>query len=147
LLSGDEVEFSKILVAARGNGVDQVAVEMACKIGRKSKAKIFIVYVLEVNRSLPIDAIIKPEVEAAEKVLLEAEEYAQNNDFDVETEIIQARDVGPAIIEVARQNNVDLIVMGLTYKKRFGSFTMGNAVPHVLEEAPCRVLICREPKP
>jgi len=146
LLSGDEVEFSKILVAARGNGVDQVAVEMACKIGRKSKAKIFIVYVLEVNRSLPIDAIIKPEVEAAEKVLLEAEEYAQNNDFDVETEIIQARDVGPAIIEVARQNNVDLIVMGLTYKKRFGSFTMGNAVPHVLEEAPCRVLICREPK-
>jgi len=146
LLSGDEVEFSKILVAARGNGVDQVAVELACKIGRKSKAKIFIVYVLEVNRSLPIDAIIKPEVEAAEKVLLEAEEYAQNNDFDVETEIIQARDVGPAIIEVARQNNVDLIVMGLTYKKRFGSFTMGNAVPHVLEEAPCRVLICREPK-
>jgi len=140
------VEFSKILVAARGNGVDQVAVELACKIGRKSKAKIFIVYVLEVNRSLPIDAIIKPEVEAAEKVLLEAEEYAQNNDFDVETEIIQARDVGPAIIEVARQNNVDLIVMGLTYKKRFGSFTMGNAVPHVLEEAPCRVLICREPK-
>jgi nucleotide-binding universal stress UspA family protein len=121
-------------------------VELACKIGRKSKAKIFIVYVLEVNRSLPIDAIIKPDVEAAEKVLLEAEEYAQGNDFDVETEIIQARDVGPAIIEVARQNNVDLIVMGLTYKKRFGSFTMGNAVPHVLEEAPCRVLICREPK-
>jgi len=140
------MEFSKILVAARGNGVDQVAVELACKIGKKSKAKILIVYVLEVNRSLPIDAIIKPDIEAAEKVLIEAEEYAQDNDFDVETEIIQAREVGSAIIEVARQNNVDLIVMGLTYKKRFGSFTMGNAVPHVLEDAPCRVLICREPK-
>jgi len=140
------MEFTRILVAARGNGVDQVAVEMACKIGKKSKAKIFIVYVLEVNRSLPVDAIIKPDLEAAEKVLLEAEEYAQGNDFEVETEIIQARDVGPAIIEVARQNNIDLIVMGLKYKKRFGSFTMGNAVPHVLEEAPCRVLICREPK-
>jgi nucleotide-binding universal stress UspA family protein len=86
-------------------------------------------------------------MEAAERVLLEAEEYAQDNDFDVETEIIQARDVGPAIIEVARQNKVDMIVMSMNYKKRFGSFTMGNAVPHVLEEAPCRVLICREPKP
>ncbi len=140
------MDIDRILVAARGNGVDQVAVELACKIGRKSKAKIYIVYVLEVNRSLPVDAIIRPDIEAAEKVLLEAEEYAQANDFEVETEIIQARDVGPAIIEVARQNSIGLIVMGMNYKKRFGSFTMGNAVPHVLEEAPCRVLICREPK-
>ncbi|MGA2159450.1 MAG: universal stress protein [Dehalococcoidia bacterium] len=140
------MEIDKILVAARGNGVDQVAVELACKLGKKSKAKIYIVYVIEVNRSLPVDAIIKPDMELAEKVLLEAEEYAQDNDFEVDTEIIQAREVGPAIIEVARQNNVDMIIMGITYKKRFGSFTMGNAVPHVLEEAPCRVLICREPK-
>ena len=140
------MDIDRILVAARGNGVDQVAVELACKIGGKSKAKIYIVYVLEVNRSLPVDAVIRPDIEAAENVLLEAEEYAQAHDFEVETEIIQARDVGPAIIEVARQNNVELIVMGMSYKKRFGSFTMGNAVPHVLEEAPCRVLICREPK-
>ena len=140
------MDIDRILIAARGNGVDQVAVELACKIGRKSKAKIYIVYVLEVNRSLPVDAIIRPDIETAEKVLMEAEEYAQANDFEVETEIIQARDVGPAIIEVARQNNIELIVMGMNYKKRFGSFTMGNAVPHVLEEAPCRVLICREPK-
>ncbi len=140
------MEIENILVAARGNGVDQVAVELACKIGKKSKAKIFIVYVIEVNRSLPVDAIIRPDIEAAEKVLLAAEEYAQANDFEIETEIIQARDVGPAIIEVARQNNIGLIVMGINYKKRFGSFTMGNAVPHVLEEASCRVVICREPK-
>lgn len=140
------MDIDRILVAARGNGVDQIAVELACKIGAKSKAKIYIVYVLEVNRSLPVDATIRPDIEAAENVLLEAEEYAQAHDFEVETEIIQARDAGPAIIEVARQNNIELIVMGMNYKKRFGSFTMGNAVPHVLEEAPCRVLICREPR-
>jgi len=140
------MEIERILVAARGSGVDQIAVELACKISRKSKAKIFLVYVIEVNRSLPVDAIIKSDMESAEKVLLEAEEYAQENDFEVETEIIQARDVGPAIIEVARQHSVDMIIMGMTYKKRFGLFTMGNAVPHVLEEAPCRVVICREPK-
>ena len=141
------MELDKILVAARGNGADQIAVELACKLGKKSKARILIVYVIEVKRSLPVDAIIKPDNETAERVLLEAEEYAQSNDFEVETEIIQAREVGPAIVEVARQNNVDMIVMSMNYKKRFGSFTMGNAVPHVLEEAPCRVLICREPKP
>jgi len=141
------MEFNRILVAARGNGVDQIAVEMACKIGKKNKTKIFIVFVMEMNRALPIDAIIKSDVEKAEQVLMQAEELATENDFEVETEIIQARDVGPAIIEVARQHGMDLIIMSMNYKKRFGSFTMGNAVPHVLEEAPCRVLICREPKP
>jgi nucleotide-binding universal stress UspA family protein len=141
------MEFSRILVAARGNGVDQIAVEMACRIGKKSKTKIFIVFVMEMNRALPIDAIIKTDVEKAEQVLMQAEELATENDFEVETEIIQARDVGPAIIEVARQHDMDLIIMSMNYKKRFGSFTMGNAVPHVLEEAPCRVVICREPKP
>ncbi|MBN1375812.1 MAG: universal stress protein [Dehalococcoidia bacterium] len=140
------MEFNKILVAARGNGVDQVAVEMACKIGRNNKTKIHIVFVMEMNRSLPIDAIIKNDVEKAEQVLMQAEEYATENDFEVETEIIQARDVGPAIIEVARQQNMDLIIMSTSYKKRFGSFTLGSAIPHVLEEAPCRVMICREPK-
>lgn len=141
------MEFNRILVAAGGDGADQVAVEVACKIGKKSKAKVFIVFVIEVNRALPVDAIIKTDVEKAEKVLQEAEEYALDNDYDVETEIIQARDVGPAIIEVARERNVDLIVMSMNYKKRFGLFTMGRAIPHVLEEAPCRVIICREPKP
>lgn len=141
------MEINRILVAARGNGVDQTGVEVACKLGRKSKAKIFIVYVIEVNRALPVDAIINTDAESAEKVLQEAEEYAQDRDFDIETEIIQARDVGPAIIEVARQHNVDIIVMSMSYKKRFGSFTMGHAIPFVLEEAPCRVIICREPKP
>ena len=140
------MELERILVAARGTGVDQIAVELACKISRKSKSKIYLVYVIEVKRSLPVDAIIESDMDKAEKVLTEAEEYAQENDFEVETEIIQARDVGPAIIEVARQYNVDMIIMGMDYKKRFGSFTMGNAIPYVLEEAPCRVLICRDPK-
>jgi len=140
------MEFNRILVAARGNGADQAAVEMACRIGKKNKTAIFIVYVIEMNRALPVDAIIKADVEKAEGVLLDAEEYAMENDFEVETEIIQARDVGPAIIEVARQHSVDLIIMSVNYKKRFGSFTLGTAVPHVLEETPCRVLICREPK-
>ena len=140
------MEIERILVAARGSGADQTAVELAGKISRKSKAKIYVVYVIKVNRSLPVDAIIEPEMNKAEQVLMEAEEYAQENDLEVETEIIQARDAGPAIIEVARQRNVDIIVMGMIYKKRFGGFTMGTAIPYVLKEAPCRVLVCREPK-
>jgi len=43
------------------------------------------------------------------------------------------------------EREVDLVLMGVTYKKRFGVFSLGRVIPYVLEEAPCRVLLCREP--
>ncbi len=62
-----------------------------------------------------------------------------------EADIIQARDVGPAIVEEAVEREADLIIIGLTQKRRVGSCSVGNVIPHVLKEAPCRVLLSREP--
>ncbi|MBM4451681.1 MAG: universal stress protein, partial [Chloroflexi bacterium] len=45
----------------------------------------------------------------------------------------------------ARERGADLIVLGLDYKRRFGLFSLGRVIPYVIEEAPCRVVICREP--
>jgi hypothetical protein len=35
--------------------------------------------------------------------------------------------------------------MGITYKTSFGQFTMGNVVPYVLKNAPCRVMLYQQP--
>jgi nucleotide-binding universal stress UspA family protein len=59
----------------------------------------------------------------------------------VETEMLQARDVGSAIIEEAKKHEVDLILIGISYKKHFGQFCLGDIVPYVLENAACRVII------
>jgi nucleotide-binding universal stress UspA family protein len=42
---------------------------------------------------------------------------------------------------------VDLIAIGAGYEKKFGEFNLGETIPYVLKNAPCRVLICREPIP
>jgi len=139
------MKLDRILVAASGNGADAEAVKLACGLAKKSKAKIHVVYVIEVNRGLPLDAVIESEVQKAEKVLTDAEDIAAERDYEVETDLIQAREAGPAIVDEAMERDADLILMGLTYKKRFGVFSLGNAVPYVLKEAPCRVLLCREP--
>jgi len=34
--------------------------------------------------------------------------------------------------------------MGVTYKRRFGQFSLGNVVPYVLKNAPCRVILYHE---
>jgi len=139
------MKLQRILVAARDNGADEEAVKLACDLAKKSKAGIYVVYVIEVKRSLPLDAVIESEIQKAEEVLTRAEDIAAERDYEVETDLIQAREAGPAIVDEAMERDVDLILMGLTYKTRFGVFDLGRAVPHVLKEAPCRVLLCRDP--
>ena len=139
------MKLERILVAVNGKDADVEAVKLGCDLAKKSKAKVYVVYVIEVKRSLPLDAVIEPEVEKAEKALTRAEEIASDRDYEVETDLIQAREVGPAIVDEAMEREVDLILMGVTYKKRFGVFSLGRVIPYVLEEAPCRVLLCREP--
>ncbi|MBM3142740.1 MAG: universal stress protein [Chloroflexi bacterium] len=139
------MRLERILVAISGKDADVEAVKLACDLAKKSKAKVHVVYVIEVKRSLPLDAVIEPEIEKAEKVLTRAEDIASDRDYEVETDLIQAREVGPAIVDEAMERDADLILMGVTYKKRFGTFSLGRVIPYVLEEAPCRVLLCREP--
>jgi nucleotide-binding universal stress UspA family protein len=139
------MRLERILVAASGKDADVEAVKLACDLAKKSKAEIYVVYVIEVKRSLPLDAVIDSEIEKAEKVLTRAEEIAGDREYEVETDLIQAREAGPAIVDEAMERKVDLVLMGVTYKKRFGVFDLGRVIPYVLEEAPCRVLLCREP--
>jgi len=139
------MEFDRILVPVSGSSADAEAIKLACSLAKKSKAKIYVVYIIQVKRSLPLDAEIEPEIKKAEEVLTRAEDIASEQDYEVETDLLQAREVGPAIVDEAMEKDIDLILMGIGYKKHFGVFSLGMAVPHVLEEAPCRVLLYREP--
>lgn len=139
------MKLERMLVAVNGRDADVETVKLACNLAKRSKAKVYVLYVIEVKRSLPLDAVIDSEVEKAEKALTRAEEIAAELDYEVETDLIQAREVGPAIVGEAMERDVDLILMGFGYKKRFGVFSLGRVIPYVLEEAPCRVLLYREP--
>jgi nucleotide-binding universal stress UspA family protein len=139
------MKLNKILVAMRGTAADEESVKLACELSKKSKAEIYVVYVIEVNRSLPLDAVIESDVNKAEIILTRAEDIAAENDSEIETDLVQAREAGTAIVDEARDRKTDLIIMGLHYKKRFGTFDIGTTIPHVLEQAPCRVLLLREP--
>ena len=99
------------------------------------------------DRTLPLDAEVKPEIDKAEQVLDQAECIAEEQDYNVETDLLQSREIGPAIVDEAIERGVDLITIGLSYEKKFGAFSMGDTIPYILKNAPCWVLICREPIP
>ncbi len=133
--------FNKILVPVCGTEADEEAIKLACVLSKKAKGKICAVYVITVKRSLPLEAEIEPETRRAEDILDQMEGCAEEQDYEVETDVLQAREVGSAIIDEAVDRGVDLILMGVKYKKRFGQFSLGNVAPYVLKNAPCPVIL------
>ena len=139
------MEFHKILVPVVGTEADEEAITLACRLAKKDKGKICAVYVLTVKRTLPVDAEIEPDIKKAEGILDHTESVAEEQGYELETDLLQAREVGPAIIDEAVERGVDLILMGVTYRTRFGQFTLGHVVPYVLKNAPCRVILYHQP--
>jgi len=139
------MEFHKILVPVIGTEADEEAIRLACGLAKKNKGKIWVVYVITLKRALPLDAEIESETRRAEEALDHIEDVAEEQDHEIETDLLQAREAGPAIVDEAAEREVDLILMGVTYKRRFGQFTLGDVVPYVLKNAPCRVILYHQP--
>jgi nucleotide-binding universal stress UspA family protein len=135
----------RILVPINGAPTDDEAVRLACRMARRGKGRVNVITVLEVERSLPLGAIQEAETEAAEALLEHAEGVAAELDSDVETDVIQAREAGPAIVDEVRQWRADLVIVGLPFRVRYGEFYLGETAPFVLRHATCRALVFREP--
>jgi len=138
------MEFYKILVPISGTEADEEAIKLACRLAKKNRSKIWAVYVITVQRTLPLDAEIKPEIQKAEEILDHIEMVAEEEDYEVAAEALQAREAGLAIIDEAVERGVDLILMGVKHKKWFGQFSLGNVVPYVLKNSPCPVILYQE---
>ena len=139
------MEFHQILVPVIGTEADREAIKLACRLVKKNKSKIWAVYVITIKRTLPLDAEMEAEIKKAESILDNMETVAEEEAREIETDILQARETGLAIIDEAVERKVDLIVMGVTYGTRFGQFSLGNVVPYVLKNAPCRVVLYHQP--
>ena len=137
-------KIASILVPVAGHPIDEEAVQLACRVAKATKGRVYAVYVIEVTRTLPLNAEIEPDVRKAEAVLDQVERLAEELDFEVESELLQAREVGPAVVDEAIERGADLIVLGVPYKKRFGEFNLGKVAPYVLKNAPCRVWLVRQ---
>ena len=135
------MEFKRILVPVVGTSVDDDVIALACRFAKRDKGKIWAVYVITLKRALPLDAEIESEIRKGEEILEHAETCAEELDYELETDLLQAREAGPSIIDEAVEHEVDLILMGVEYKRYFGQFSLGNVIPYVLKNAPCRVIL------
>jgi nucleotide-binding universal stress UspA family protein len=128
--------------------MDRTIVRLSAALARPAHAELVAVHAVEIDWTLPLDADVAGRSEDAQRALDMAEEAAEGAGSRLETVLLQARDVGAAIVDEASERGADLIVLGLPYRKRFGGdFDMGRTVPYVLKNAPCAVWVVRQPIP
>lgn len=144
-MSSDESieHLRSIMVPVDGSHASLQAVALACEISRKNKGRVHTLHVIEVERTLPLDAELESEETAADEVLSRAEEVGQKHGSKVEGEILHAREAGPAIVDAAIEQRADLVVLGIEYEQPFGEFQIGKVGEYVLKHAPAEVWLCR----
>jgi nucleotide-binding universal stress UspA family protein len=141
------IQARRILVPINGNPTDDDMISLACGLAKRQRGEVYAMYVIEVKRTLPLDADLPPESSRGEEALDRAQSIAEREGIQLKSELVQARDVGTAIVDEAVARQAELIILGMPYRKKFGEFDLGKTAPYVLKHAPCSVWIAREPMP
>jgi len=133
-----------ILVPITNSPASLQAVAIACTAAKARKSKVYAVHVIEVLRSLPLNAEMEPEARRGEQLLRKAEASGHDAGCQVIGELLQARDAGQAIVDEARERQADLIVMGIDHKPGLSDVEIGTAAQFVLKHASCEVWVVRQ---
>ena len=141
-----EPPFRRAVLALNGGPSDARIVRLAAEYAHSTKAELVAVHVVEIDWTLPLDADIAGRSEEVQRVLDMAEAAAEGAKVTLEPVLLQARDVGAALVDEATERQADLLILGLPYRKRFGGdFAIGRTIPYVLKNAPCSVWVVRDP--
>ena len=136
--------FNRVIAVVADDPSDINTVSRAADIVRDDRGHLYVVYVIKVQRSLPLDAEIEDQIARGEQVLHRSERLARLPRSDIDSQLLQARYLGTAVVHEAVVRDVDAIVIGTSYPTDYGSFSLGSDIPYILEHAPCDVILWRE---
>lgn len=139
------LDVHRILVPSDGSIASYEALAQAVNVAKRNKGQVVVVHVIEVKRTLPLDADMPDEAQRGEEILSEAERLAEELGFKIEGELLQAREAGHAIVDEAIERRMDVIVLGTEYKRPLGEFQMSRTTQYVMKHAPCQVWVYRMP--
>ncbi len=138
--------FRRAVIALSGGPSDSRIVRLVAEQAAHTKAELVAVHVVEIDWTLPLDSETAGRSEEVQRVLDTAESVAEESKVRIEPVLLQARDVGAAIVDEAIERGADLLVVGLPYRQRFGGeFAIGRTIPYILQNAPSAVWVVRDP--
>ena len=141
-----EPELGRILVPMKLGVIGEEMLATAIKLAQERASSVEALYVIRVPLTSPLgDEMDEAEAAAAESID-EARALGEDNGVAVIGKTVRARSIGEAIVSEAREEGVDLIVLGSAPRWRRQSRFFSPTVEYVLRRAPCEVLVVAFPQ-
>jgi APA family basic amino acid/polyamine antiporter len=134
------LEVRQILLPLRSSNQIET-VQMACELAKLHGASIIALHIIEVPFSLPLETALPHRITMAGGVLKIAEAIAREEGVEISMEVVRARNIPEAIIDLAKIRSCDLMVLesSITTEKGNG---LGHIITQILPRSPCRIWIC-----
>lgn len=133
---------SKIMVALRDCGSAEGLTSLACQLAGGAGAELIALHVVQIPLATPLEAADKILDQEGKDILSQAARIAAGKvPGGISTQLLRARNAGEAIVAEAREQRVDLLVLGHHRKHELREFLLGSTARHVAHHAPCRVII------
>ncbi|MHB8355302.1 MAG: universal stress protein [Vulcanimicrobiaceae bacterium] len=119
---------------------------LAAKLARGERSELLAIYVIEVPFTLPPDAEMTAEERTALDALGAAETIAVKNGVNIRTEIVRARVTSQSVLDLAKREKANLIILGSFREGKYTGAPLGRAIETIAANAKCDVLIGVEGK-
>lgn len=140
------VPFRKAVLGLNGGPTDELVIHLGCQLAKANNAELIAIHVIEVDWRHELSEEMTSQNEVASALLDMAEGIAETYRVNLTPLLLQAREVAAALVDEAIEVDADAIIVGLPYRQRFGGdFQLGESIPYVFKNAPCQVIVLREP--
>lgn len=119
---------------------------LAARLARGQNSEVLAIYVIEVPFTLPTNAVMEEEDRTALDALASAEAIGKSNGVEVRTEVVHHRQTAQAVLDVAKRERADLIIMGSYREGTYTGAPLGRDIEQIAASAKCDVLIGVEGK-
>jgi len=126
----------KIMVAFDGTNVSNEALKVGREYASALNARVYLVMSMVGGPEVPREEFVKHE-----HVLDFA--HAQFMDAKIPCEAhlsVRGMEAGEDLVQFARENQIDLIIIGIRRRSKVGKLVFGSTAQYVILKAPCPIL-------
>jgi nucleotide-binding universal stress UspA family protein len=157
-MSDENLSIKNVLVPVDGSPISKKAVLYAIHISKLEGAKIVLMHVIEdvkqggsiglqakYGNTRLVEGFRNARRLSAEKWIAEMRKTAEKSNVESEAEILLDDGTSEAgmIVNYAKKNDIDLIVMGSKGQSKFKSLIVGSVTNGVVNHSNCPVLVVR----
>lgn len=133
---------TKVMVALRDRASAEGLTSLACQLAAGTSTELIALHVVQVPLATPLEAADEILDQEGKEILREASGIAAGKvPAGISTQLLRARNAGEAIVGEAREQRVDLLILGHRREHELREFLLGSTARHVAHHAPCRVIV------